>query len=144
MPVALSPTSFKPYVFKEDRSLPEEDQTKFHMKLMNFEELCAFEDAMADMDSGKTRDTMKACMDALKIGLLGWTNFKYADGKQVDFTEMFSTNFPCFGPDVTQRLISAALEVNKLSEEESKNSNSSPELLKETSSKVMEANALKE
>ena len=142
MPIALSATSFATYECEEDRELPEAEKPVFHFKLLSFGELCDLEDLLAEMrEAESTRDVMVVTIKALHLCLVGWKNFKYADGEFVDFQDQKKSDFPCFSAQVSQELIYGAMEKNNLTEEESKNSNSSPELPKEHSSPDTEDSA---
>ena len=94
MALAYVPGKFR-YVLKQDRDLPKEKQTVFFLKAFTSKEL---EDVEGSLDVGMSVSRDGVLGDAnistsvkmgerinafLRAGLLGWENYKGADGKEV-------------------------------------------------------------
>lgn len=92
--IAYTPGKFN-YVLKQDQKLPKDQQTVFHLKAFSSREL---EDVEGSLDVGlsvskegevgeakiSTAFKMGERINAfLRAGLLGWTNYKGANGKEV-------------------------------------------------------------
>ncbi len=88
------------YVCKCDQELPEEEQTKFKVRFLTAKEQAKIRDMMYTVSGiGNARSerflTGTAVMKALEYGLLGWENFKYEDGTDIEFNK---ENFSCIPP----------------------------------------------
>lgn len=86
MAIALDPNRTFDYVLKCERALPREQQTTFHIRPLTAMEMRHLKNAAVSIDQ-LTQQARSYLGDlrwlALKAGLVGWTNFKRADGTDV-------------------------------------------------------------
>jgi len=80
------------YVCKCDRDLPKDSQTIFVVKLLTPEEQAKHRDQMYSVKGiGAQRKeqflTGTVSLDALRMGLKGWKNFKFEDGEEIQFKD---------------------------------------------------------
>lgn len=88
MPIALDPKSTFPYVLKDDRELPKEQQTVFQLRGLTVSEEATVTDSMILAHGGVEELSVRAGthqLTVLRYGLKGWSNFKNADGADVAF-----------------------------------------------------------
>jgi len=89
------------FVCKCDKGKPEEEQTTFNVRFLTATEQAQVRDEMyAVSGMGGSRKekflTGSAVLIALKMGLLGWTNFNYEDTEES--IEFSVANFSCIPP----------------------------------------------
>ena len=146
MPIALNVSATKDYVLKCDRTLPEEQQTKFTLGMLDVKERIKIEDDQAQYGistSNKSPDAPadmrvlrhKRNYEVVKLGLVGWKDFKDENGKEI----VFDTTAQTGGKNGSRNLVSdlclsrlamewideladAIIGENKITAEESKNS----------------------
>lgn len=70
------------YVLVRERELPPDQQSKFMIQPLTFDEAAQIQDALGKTD-GKGFGTFKKM--CLELGIKGWENVKDADGKDVPF-----------------------------------------------------------
>ena len=88
MPIALDPKSTFPYVLKDDRELPEAEQTVFELRGLTVSEEAAVSDSMILAHGGTDELSFRAGthqLTILRMGLRRWSNFAGNDGKPVPF-----------------------------------------------------------
>lgn len=88
MPIAIDPREPYEYVLECDRDLPDDEQTRWKLKVLTLGELASLEDSLfrLDPESGEARLlTGSHATKILKIGLLGWSGFRDANGDDVPF-----------------------------------------------------------
>ena len=88
MPIALDPRATFDYVLKEDRELPEEQQTVFELRPLTVSEEARVADSMIASVPGQDEMSIKSGsyqLQILRCGLRGWRNFKNAKGADVAF-----------------------------------------------------------
>jgi hypothetical protein len=83
------------YVIKEQEKDPEEDQTKWLLKPLDVSEAAEVSDMIYSAKGfGKKREEQLKSgtqqLEILKRGLVGWINFVYPDGTEVEFEETTS------------------------------------------------------
>lgn len=134
MPIAVDPEKTFDYILKRERSLPIEQQTIFHLKVLTARELAGIEDNVSRIntaDGSMTVKTGSTILDTLKKGLRGWENFKDAQGNAVLYRENNGVprddNFDRLLPADRRELANAITEQNRLTEEQIKNSESGQE-----------------
>lgn len=86
MPIALDPKQHFDYVLECDRALPPEQQTVFKLRGLTVAEEARIEDGLAQLvDGGVSMRSGHQKLEILRLGLLGWTGFRSADGTEVAF-----------------------------------------------------------
>jgi uncharacterized protein YcfJ len=95
MPIALNINATKRYVLEADRKLPQEHQTIFILGNLPLEERIKIEDEQAqygvstdknpEAKADMTIKQHKRNLEIVKLGLVGFENFKDGDGKDVLF-----------------------------------------------------------
>jgi hypothetical protein len=86
MPIALNPRQEFDYVLECDRTLPPEQQTVFRLRSLTVGEQADLEDSLAvrrGEDLGINVGSQK--LRILRLGLVGWSNFRDAAGAEVPF-----------------------------------------------------------
>lgn len=86
MPIALNPRQEFEYVLECDRQLPVEQQTVFVLRGLTVSEQADLEDRLAVLRGGDIAmqsGTQKVTI--LRLGLVGWRNFRTADETEVLF-----------------------------------------------------------
>lgn len=81
MPIALTPRSKFDYVLVSDRELPQERRTVFHLRAMTHTERARLVDEYVRSHRPATLN-----LEAVRFGLVGWSNFRDAQGVDVAFT----------------------------------------------------------
>lgn len=139
MPIPLSRNSSFDYVLKAERDLPREQQTIFKCKYLTVDEMAEVEDALGSFDSSTNEMRVKVGSQVVKIlrlGLVGWLNFKHPDGTEAQFviatngkTKGSPTNatLDMLSPADRRELANAITESNRVSETEKGKSESSLE-----------------
>ena len=88
MAIALDPNRTFDYVLKCDRGLPREQQSVFHIRPLSALEMRHLKNAALTIDQ-VTQQAHSYLGDlrylALRAGLVGWSNFKRADGTEAVF-----------------------------------------------------------
>lgn len=132
--IAIDPDATHRYIPKIARDWPVEDQPVFLIKTLKAKEAANLQDGMTDAVVNKkdSNDTTvriysgTAAVKALKAGLVGWENFKDADGEDVEFRENNGTprmeNFDRIPVKIRAELAEAITEGTFLTEQEEKNS----------------------
>ena len=90
MPIALDPKSTFPYVLKDDRALPEDQQTVFQLRGLTVAEEASVSDSMILAHSGSDEMSFRAGthqLTILRYGLRGWDKFNDAAGGEVAFEQ---------------------------------------------------------
>jgi len=88
VPIALDPKESFDYVLEEERAMPPERQTVFLLRGLTISEETALNNTILASDMGgdemkwKTGDYQ---LKTLRLGLLGWSNFKDIEGVEVEF-----------------------------------------------------------
>lgn len=93
MPIALDPKRTSEFVLSCDRKdesgkpIPKEKQTVFELRVLTARELAQLEDELSEVDM---RGTIKVkagsqVLKILKLGLVGWKNFKDGKGNEIQF-----------------------------------------------------------
>jgi hypothetical protein len=129
MPVARSSRELFDYVAEEDRKLPKEKQTVFHLRRFSAR-LAARTQDLAEGKKGQLLELL------LRFGIAGWTNFCDAAGEMVPCEHEKGVHL-LFGCEVDQpltvdslnrlsqallgELATAIFQGNTLSEEDAKN-----------------------
>jgi hypothetical protein len=144
MPIALNINATKKYILEADRKLPIEQQTIFELANLPIEERIRIEDAQAqygvstdanpDSKADMTIKQHKRNLEIVKLGLVGFENFKDSDGKNVVFETIASTggkngsknivSGKClnrFAMEWIDELAKAIIDLNALTSEEIKN-----------------------
>lgn len=87
MPLAIDPNTPFDYVVKDDQNLPTESKTVFSIRPLTEREAREFEGGIkVDSKTGQfTLDNREAEYQLLLRGLVGWRNFRDADGNDVEF-----------------------------------------------------------
>jgi hypothetical protein len=93
MAVARSTKEVFDYVLKEDRELPKEKQTVFHLRRLSTRHAVRARDLAEDQG--------RMCEFALRAGVAGWDNFADEDGKAVECRHD-KGSVPVFGIDVAE------------------------------------------
>jgi hypothetical protein len=144
MPVALSLNATKKYVLEADRKLPAEQQTIFELANLPIEERIKIEDAQAQygVSTSKDPDEMadmtikvhKRNYDIVRLGLVGFENFKDSEGVAVSFESVASPRkngsknvvsprcLDRFAMEWVDELAKAIIDLNSISVAEIKNS----------------------
>lgn len=136
MPIAIDPREPYEYVLECDRKLPDDEQTKFVLKVLTLGELANLEDSLFRMDPGSGEAKLMTGSHAIKIlklGLRGWRNFNDANQQPVEFEtrrtgtsagprdEVTDSCLERLHPDWRRELANAITSQAKLNEEERKN-----------------------
>ena len=127
------------YVCKEDRALPEEEQTVFKIGVLNSLTMAEISKMDVEFDPGSKEQKVRANiagrdLDYVRYGLKGWENFKNAQGDEIK--AIFNTiskggrsaqvlHDNCLEqipPRIIRELSLVILKENNLSEDEEKNS----------------------
>lgn len=87
---AINPSSQHPYVCKSDLKLDAKERTTFSVSFLTADQQSKLRNGLYSVTGmGKQRkeslNTGSSDMEALKMGLKGWTNFKNEDGTEVVF-----------------------------------------------------------
>lgn len=86
MPIALDPKQRFDYVLECDRALPADQQTTFELRGLTVAEEARIEDGLAQLvDGGFNMRSGQQKLGILRLGLVGWRNFKSGDGAEVPF-----------------------------------------------------------
>lgn len=131
--IAIDPEAVHRYVPKIARSLPVEDQPIFLIKALKAKESAKIQDGLADYveGDGNVAPAVRiysgtAILNALKLGLSGWENFKNAKGEDVAWRENNGQarpeNIDFIPPDIRKELAEVITEGTFLTEQEEKNS----------------------
>lgn len=137
MAIAVNPNEPFDYVLKEDRELPPEEQTIFHLRPLKHHERVKLDDMRYGMNARtSTVETPQGQIAdlTLKVGLQGWKNLRDGNGGDVPFEQnpktlnLLGTNLrpptdECLGrlhPNHVDELVEAIRDVNRLTDEEGK------------------------
>lgn len=85
MALALTPDKSFDYVLECDRSLPEEQQTIWHLRALTVAERQRICDGIRVAQARGTDGNVAHILDAIRCGLQGWTNFRDPDGNEAEF-----------------------------------------------------------
>ncbi len=108
------------FVLKCDKDLPPEEQTIFKIKPLTAKQYMEMADTMEY--SGETVKHMGlATYNMLKIGLIGWKNFKDAEGNDVSFITNMDDNLNRIPADYRMELSTKITELTTPSIEKVKN-----------------------
>jgi len=124
MAIAVDPHRSVRYVLKEDRELPEDQQTVFLLRALSARELAQVEDGMSVVTPGGDVRiaTGSQSLRTLDLGLTGWENFLTPDGKLVPFDgNAKASNWDYLRPSWRRELSNAILDQTRLTEAERKN-----------------------
>lgn len=139
MAIAVNPKENREYVLEEDRGRPQEEQTVFILKNLTASELAKLEDSLTDYSlkssaTGKelSPEDIKMSLNigsqtlrVLRMGLVGWKNFKGEDGKDVSFMKQGETpreqNWDRLRPEWRREIANVITEQTKLTPDEVKN-----------------------
>ena len=111
------------YVLQEDRKLPKEEQTVFILKPLGGEQQAIVEDS--GYFDGKTKiGTQK--FETLKLCLIGWKNFKTADGEECVFGDDMNQNIFSIHPFHRTEIFNFIYGLSAPTEEDEGNSASPP------------------
>jgi len=143
MPIALSLNATKKYVLEADKKLPVDQQTIFELANLPIEERIKIEDAQAQYGVSTSKDpeetadmtikVHKRNYDIVKLGLVGFENFKDADGNDVVFETVATpkkngskniVSSRCldhFAMEWIDELAKAIIDLNSISVAETKN-----------------------
>lgn len=138
MPIAIDPAKTWEYVLKSERDAA--DPTRFILATLTVAEEANLQDRLVAVD-GTTKLTTVASgthtLEVLRLGLRGWSGFRFADGREVPFETNAGLKFRGIAPpsDKTlgylspadrKELAEAIVERNTATDDERKNSVSAP------------------
>jgi hypothetical protein len=129
---ALALTEFD-YVLKQDQEGPEEERTTWRLRPLTFREHALV--ARTELRRGKSddetvmiTDTLGSAGRTIQAALIGWTNFRTADGVQIPYGRDADGKLPDATMDLLKpfamELEDVILEHSQLSKEQQKNSGS--------------------
>jgi len=143
MPIALNLNTTKKYILEADRKLPVDKQTIFELANLPIEERIKIEDAQAQYGVSTDKDPEakadmtikqhKRNLEIVKLGLVGFSNFKDAEGNDVPFETVASpirsgskniVSGKClnrFAMEWIDELAKAIVDLNAITPEETKN-----------------------
>ena len=132
MPIAVNPGVPFDYVLKCDRELEPEQKTVFQLKPLTPSESAQLEDNLARVyasDETLTVNTGTHTLKQLQMGLIGWKNFRNAEGEEIPFPErkdarLKTAHLAYLAPEWRQEIANAIDEGNTVTETDLKNSDS--------------------
>lgn len=137
MAIAVDPNKIVPYVLKEDRHLPPDQQTIWKTKILTARQHAHLQDYAVQANSTDSSMFVKSgstVLETIKMGLYGWENFKDENGKEVEWRIKdgipLDENFDRMQPRWRQEISKFISERNTLSAEQIKNSGSGQESVK--------------
>jgi hypothetical protein len=126
MVVAIDPDATFDHVLREERDSAE--PTVFKLKPLTARQLAQIEDMLVvHLGGGVRLNTGMQTLEVLRLGLVGWENFKDAAGNPVPFvpiTPKDERSLDLLHPRWRVELANAVTEHAKLTEEQRKNSGS--------------------
>jgi hypothetical protein len=125
MAKAIDPSRAFDYVLEEDRKLPVEEQTVFHLKVLSARELAQLEDSMSTVKLG-AEGTMQInsgshVLKVLDMGLVGWDNLLNEAGGVVAFDKKDVRRWDYLRPEWRRELTNAITEQTRPTKDEVKN-----------------------
>jgi len=127
MPQGKNPNRLYDYVLECDREGEEEFRTTWKLKKCSLESYYAAQDSIIEMvltESGETIQRIKSGSrerDTLLAGVIGWTNFKDDEGREIPYVEKSKLNSLAYlEADDRRELANIILEGSFLTEEEKK------------------------
>jgi hypothetical protein len=126
MPIAVDPARTYRYVLACERALPVEQQTVFLLKALTAREHAQIRDGLSVVDPQGNLLVRQGSGEILilTLGVLGWENFKDAQGAPVAFLAdpmQKDANWDRLAPHHRKELADAVTEMTFLSEAERKN-----------------------
>lgn len=128
MPIALNPKQTYFYVLDCDRSLPENEQTKFEIRGLTVAEEASVSDSMILAHSGGDDFSFRAGthqLTVLRLGLRGWANFRDGEGQEVPFEmtkshprQVSDASLDRLAPEWRVEIMNAILDRGAVTEEE--------------------------
>lgn len=88
MVIAITPDKEREYVLRHERTLPEEQQTRFRIRTLTTRERTSLQDRQAvfmQATGEMLHKTGTYALETLRCGLVGWSNLKNSEGSDVPF-----------------------------------------------------------
>ena len=124
MAIALS-TDKQEYVLDSDKDLDTKLQTTFFIKPLSAKQFAAVQDKMkisSDTKNFSINNIGTYTLDILQMGLVGWSNFVDAEGKQIKWMNKdMEKNIDRIPADARFELSTQIMDSNNLKEDDSKN-----------------------
>lgn len=136
MPIAIDPKKTWDYILKAERGT--DAPTTFHLATLTVGEEAALQDKLVAVKDGAAQVASGThTLEVLRIGLVGWSGFRFGDGTEAPFTvnqgrsvrgrKMVSDeSLDLLAPADRKELAEAIVERNTIAETERKNSSSAP------------------
>lgn len=124
MAIALTLT-VKDYILEDDKKLPKEKQTVFKLQPLSAKQFMEFQDQYKYEGFGeeiRPLNVNTVSHEVLKVSLIGWTNLKTIDGKEVKFIkDDMESNLDKLQYGDRLELFNEIMALSQLSAEKSKN-----------------------
>jgi len=113
-----------PYILECDKDQPVEKQTTFYIKPLSAKQSASLQDSMKFSGSGEGASMTNIgsnTLEMVKIGLVGWENFKDEVGNEIKFLKDMDANLDRLAVSYRYELAGKIMELSNLSEPEAKN-----------------------
>jgi len=113
-----------PFILECDRDEPEEKQTTFYIRPLSAKQSATLQDSMKFSGVGKEATMQNIgsnTLDMVRIGLVGWDNFKDEEGKDIKFLKDMDANLDRLAVTYRYELAGKIMELSNLGDEEVKN-----------------------
>lgn len=125
MAIAIDITQPVPYIVPSDRKLPANEQTTFFIQVLSVGQAMLLATKFASLKDKIGTNGHALPLDEVRHMLndfvVGWVNFRTANGKEVPFIPKAETNWDYLSMGTLGELLTGILEVNQLSEAQQKN-----------------------
>lgn len=136
MPIAIDPKKTWDYILKAERE--SESPTVFHLATLTVAEEAALQDKLVAVKDGAAQVASGThTLEVLRIGLVGWSGFRFCDGTEAPFKTdpgrkvrgramVSDESLDLLAPADRKELAEAIVERNTIGEADRKNSQSAP------------------
>lgn len=121
MAIAIDSSSKLEMIIASDRGKPKEEQTIFYVRPMTVKEMRKLHQKWKGGSVPEADFSFDELLDMITSFLVGWRNFKNAEGKEVPFVPGSKENIERFSIDLLMELWAGIMEVQRLEEVASKN-----------------------
>jgi hypothetical protein len=126
MPRPAGASAGTPYICLEDRDLPKKDQVVFQLGIFSVQDLITVNKNLNYFQekAGEDDNAMSVYNEAFAMCCRGWSKWTKKVGKKtvpITYEDELENGFPSFTIKLTREIIQAAMQSNKLDEEEVKN-----------------------
>lgn len=113
---AISKLTAEDYIAQSDRE--DESPTRFRLRPLNGLQYMEVISELSRGDDGQLRISGKGMKLALQYGLVGWSNFRDSDGKEIKFNPVNVEKIP---PVILSELAGEIINRSEIGEDERKN-----------------------